>query len=147
MKKIYTTHSKEETQTLASNLGSNLTKGTTILLFGNLGAGKTTFVQGLAKGLGVNDRVNSPTFVIMKEYEGRLPLVHIDAYRLEGVNQDLGFDDYADDEVVKVIEWPEYYIENPEQYNRITIHRLDENSRELIFEFNDESLIKDLNYD
>lgn len=133
MKKVIT-HSKEETQALAYEFGVSLNSGITLLLIGELGAGKTTFVQGLAKGLEVTTKVNSPTFVIMKEYEGRLPLVHIDAYRLEGIDQDLGFEDYDDNEVVKVIEWPQYLLEDIEQYNTITITRLDENSREIILD-------------
>ncbi len=136
------TKSKEETQALAKELGLSLTKGTTILLFGNLGAGKTTFVQGHALGLDVTQKVNSPTFVIMKEYEGRIPLIHIDAYRLEGLKQDLGFEDYPHDEVVKVIEWPEYYYESDLYFNKITINTIDENTREIIFDFKDTQLLE-----
>lgn len=138
------THSKEETQELAYKLGQSFKQGMTILLIGDLGAGKTTFTQGLAKGLGVTSKVNSPTFVIMKEYEGRIPLVHIDAYRLEGVQQDLGFEDYTEEEVVKIIEWPQYYYESLEDKNVIRLERLDENSRLIQFDFKDESMLKEI---
>lgn len=138
MEKVIKTNSREETQALAYKLGASLNKGITILLIGDLGAGKTTFVQGLAKGLDVQSKVNSPTFVIMKEYQGRIPLIHIDAYRLEGIDQDLGFDDYSEDEVVKVIEWPQYLIDNLQDFNTIKFVRLDENTRTLTFNFKDE---------
>lgn len=138
MEKVIKTNSREETQALAYKLGASLNKGITILLIGDLGAGKTTFVQGLAKGLDVKSKVNSPTFVIMKEYQGRIPLIHIDAYRLEGIDQDLGFDDYSEDEVVKVIEWPQYLIDNLQDFNTIKFVRLDENTRTLTFNFKDE---------
>ncbi len=138
MEKVIKTNSREETQALAYKLGASLNKGITILLIGDLGAGKTTFVQGLAKGLDVQSKVNSPTFVIMKEYQGRIPLIHIDAYRLEGIDQDLGFDDYSEDEVVKVIEWPQYLIDNLQDFNTIKFERLDENTRTLTFNFKDE---------
>ena len=142
--KKYITHSKEETQALAFKLGQSLQSGLTLLLVGDLGAGKTTFVQGLAKGLDIKDRVNSPTFVIMKEYQGRLPLVHIDAYRLEGIHQDLGFDDDFSDDSIIVIEWPQYYLKSLENQNVLTINRLDEETRELIFDFTHEDLLEDL---
>lgn len=142
--KKYITHSKEETQALALKLGQSLQSGLTLLLVGDLGAGKTTFVQGLAKGLDIKDRVNSPTFVIMKEYQGRLPLVHIDAYRLEGIQQDLGFDDDFSNDSIIVIEWPQYYLKSLDNQNVLTINRLDEETRELIFDFTHEDLLEDL---
>ncbi len=138
MEKVITTHSREETQALAQKLGASLNQGITLLLIGDLGAGKTTFVQGLAKGLEVQSKVNSPTFVIMKEYQGKIPLVHIDAYRLEGIEQELGFDDYLEHEVVKVIEWPQYLIDNLQDFNTITFDRIDENTRQLTFNFKDD---------
>lgn len=143
MKIKYITNSKDETQELASKLARNLKQGDVFLLIGNLGSGKTTFVQGLAKGLGIKEKVNSPTFVIMKQYEGRIPLVHIDAYRLEGVNQDLGFDDYYSDSAT-VIEWPQFYLDDIENFNKIYLYYINENSREIIFEFEDDELLKGL---
>lgn len=141
-----TTTSKEETQALAYQLGQALKQGITMLLFGDLGVGKTTFVQGLAKGLNITDRVNSPTFVIMKEYEGRLPLVHIDAYRLEGLSNDLGIDEY-DEHWVKVVEWPQYLYNDTTKFNCITITRISENTRQLQFDFVDQDVLKFLGED
>lgn len=133
------TYSKTETQKLAQKLGELLQKGCVLCLSGELGAGKTTFTQGLAKGLDINQNVNSPTFVMMKEYEGRLTLIHIDAYRLEGISQDLGFEDYFDDDHVCVIEWSEFVKDYlPEDHLSITINRLDENTREITFELTKE---------
>lgn len=114
-------HSRSETQRIAEALGSLLKSGTLITLKGDLGAGKTTFTQGLAKGLGIEDKVNSPTFVIMKAYEGRLSLIHIDAYRLEGLDQDLGFEDYLDDEHIVIIEWSQY-LDYLDDYEKQQIH-------------------------
>lgn len=130
-----TTHHKEETQHVAQTLASLLKTGETFVLLGDLAAGKTTFTQGLAKGLDIKTKVNSPTFVIMKEYEGRIPLVHIDAYRLEGLDQDLGFEDYSQEEVVKVVEWPQYLFDSLIDKNIISLSVLDENSREIEFNF------------
>ncbi|NLW29333.1 MAG: tRNA (adenosine(37)-N6)-threonylcarbamoyltransferase complex ATPase subunit type 1 TsaE [Erysipelothrix sp.] len=138
MKKMIT-YSKTETQKLAQSLGEKLQKGCVLCLSGELGAGKTTFTQGLAKGLDIHQNVNSPTFVMMKEYEGRLTLIHIDAYRLEGISQDLGFEDYFDDEHVCVIEWSEFVQDYlPDDAFYITINRLDENVREIILNLNQE---------
>ena len=90
------TDSPQKTKALAEMIGRAVSAGTLITLSGDLGAGKTTFTQGLAKGLDIDRKVTSPTFTIMKEYKGRLPLYHIDAYRLENITQDLGFEDYID---------------------------------------------------
>lgn len=137
-------NSHQETLQLAFQLGSILNKGVLITLEGNLAAGKTTFTQGLAQGLGVKEVVNSPTFVIMKEYEGRLPLVHIDAYRLEGISQDLGFEDYLDESSVVVIEWANY-LEFIDEYDplQIKISVIDEESR-MISLYGDQELIERL---
>ena len=89
------TNSKEETMALARALAPRLPSGTTITFTGDLGAGKTTFVRGLAEGLGINEIVQSPTFNIMKIYlKGNRPLIHIDAYRLADIDTDIGLDEY-----------------------------------------------------
>ncbi len=109
------------TQQLAGQLAGLLKPGSLITLSGDLGAGKTTFTQGLARGLGVVKNVTSPTFTLLKIYQGRLPLYHIDAYRLENVVQDLGFDEYLQSDGVCVIEWAnfiEYML--PGDYLNIT---------------------------
>lgn len=115
-------HSLEETQEFAQKL-ANLCYGKNIIitLDGDLGAGKTTWTQFFAKALGVKEVVNSPTFTIMKSYkqENGQPLYHIDAYRLEGIEQDLGFEDCFD-EGISVIEWAEF-IESQLPIDRISI--------------------------
>jgi tRNA threonylcarbamoyladenosine biosynthesis protein TsaE len=130
MEQTLTTHSAAETKAFAEKLGKILDAGTCILLSGDLGAGKTTFTQGLAKGLGINKTVSSPTFTILKVYQGRLPLYHIDAYRLEGLHQELGFEELMEDEGITVIEWPDYMIDQlPNEYIRIDIKRKSEFTR------------------
>ena len=109
MKELFVvTKTRKETQDLAYRLGEIVKANTLITLSGDLGAGKTTFTQGLARGLGIDKKVTSPTFTIMKEYKGRLPLYHIDAYRLENITQDLGFDEYIESDGVCVIEWANF---------------------------------------
>lgn len=126
------TDSPQKTKALAEMIGRAVSPGTLITLSGDLGAGKTTFTQGLAKGLDIDRKVTSPTFTIMKEYKGRLPLYHIDAYRLENITQDLGFEDYIDGDGVCVIEWAnfiEYVL--PEQLLNIEFTINDDDSRTL----------------
>ncbi|KXG08290.1 tRNA (adenosine(37)-N6)-threonylcarbamoyltransferase complex ATPase subunit type 1 TsaE [Anoxybacillus rupiensis] len=98
-------HSAEETMEFAVRLSEQLQPKDVIALEGDLGAGKTTFTKGLAKGLGITRAVSSPTFTIVKEYKGRLPLYHMDVYRLEDTFEDLGFDEYFEGDGVTVIEW------------------------------------------
>ncbi|KUP04317.1 ATP-binding protein [Bacillus coahuilensis m2-6] len=97
--------SEHDTTTFAKRLGERVFKGAVITLEGDLGAGKTTFTKGFAKGLGITRTVNSPTFTIIKEYHGRLPLYHMDVYRVEDGFEDLGFDEYFEGEGVTVVEW------------------------------------------
>ncbi len=102
--------SVEQTQDIGAQLGKFLRAGDVIALQGDLGAGKTNFVQGLARGLDISEDVNSPTFILANEYySGRLPLYHIDAYRVESADEARGFglDDYLSGEGVTVIEWAE----------------------------------------
>lgn len=104
------THTADETRALAERLGRVVLPGDVLCLRGDLGAGKTTFTQGLARGLGVpnGDPVNSPTFMLLAEHRtGRVPLFHFDVYRLEDSRglYDLAFDEYLDAEGVVVIEW------------------------------------------
>lgn len=100
-------HSAAQTQRLGARLGALCTGGDVILLEGDLGAGKTVFAKGIAEGLGIRDHVTSPTFAIIHEYVGRLPLAHVDLYRLEGSDAALGtgLDDYLRAEGVTVVEW------------------------------------------
>ncbi len=133
MKELFVvTKTRKETQDLAYRLGEIVKANTLITLSGDLGAGKTTFTQGLARGLGIDKKVTSPTFTIMKEYMGRLPLYHIDAYRLENITQDLGFDEYIESDGVCVIEWAnfiEYVL--PEELLNIEFTINDDDSRTL----------------
>lgn len=134
-KYIYRTNNYEETQKLAESLAKYLLPGNLITLEGELGSGKTTFTQGLAKGLGVNQVVNSPTFTIIKEYAGRYPLYHMDVYRLEGGVEDLGFEDYFFGDGITIVEWPSIIKEYiPNHYLNITISKVNDEQREIIFE-------------
>ena len=102
------TRSAEETRRLAVALSPILIPGDMIVLAGDLGAGKTTFVQGVAVGLGIVEHVTSPTFILMKEYlGGRYPLMHMDIYRLTRIQDviDLGYDEFLDPSYVVVVEW------------------------------------------
>ena len=105
-----TTHSADETQALGQKLASRLAPGDVIAYTGDLGAGKTAFTRGLARGLGIPDRVTSPTFTIVNEYEGgRLPLFHFDMYRLGSSDElfDIGWEDYLARGGVCAVEWSE----------------------------------------
>lgn len=95
------------TRALAEAVASILAKGDLILLVGDLGAGKTTFTQGLGKGLGIEDQITSPTFVLLRTYDADLPLHHVDVYRLEHLQEviDLGLMEMLDDGGVAVVEW------------------------------------------
>ncbi|MFN2607973.1 MAG: tRNA (adenosine(37)-N6)-threonylcarbamoyltransferase complex ATPase subunit type 1 TsaE [Acidimicrobiales bacterium] len=101
------TTSVDDTRALAAELAPFLRAGDVVVLAGDLGAGKTAFTQGLARGLGVADPVTSPAFVLMRSYAGRLPLAHIDVYRLDHVQElvDLGIAEIVDDGGVTVVEW------------------------------------------
>ncbi len=100
-------HSAEETQAVGERLGARLGPGAVVACIGKLGAGKTCFLQGLALGLGVESPVTSPTFVLINEYRGRLPVHHLDAYRTESLTEvlDLGIEELMHGDGVTVIEW------------------------------------------
>lgn len=101
------TRSADETRRLAVTLTPLLLPGDALSLSGGLGSGKTTFVQGIAAGLGVPERVTSPSFVLMKEYSGRYPLLHLDVFRLKTAQEvlDLGYEEFMDPSHVVVVEW------------------------------------------
>jgi len=109
-----------EAQRFAERLAAFLQSGDFLALEGDLGAGKTTFTQGLARGLGVKGVVNSPTFTIIKEYMGRLPLYHMDVYRIEDDVADLGLDEYFYGDGVCVVEWASL-IESALPEDRLTV--------------------------
>lgn len=143
------THNFSETQDLGFNLGKNLKKGWVFALYGNLGSGKTTFVQGLAKGLGINQKIISPTFIIVRKYDipkslipalpaGRLNLksfYHIDLYRIENESgvDGLGLEEILNDKSnIVAIEWPEK-IEKYLPENRVNLYfeYLEDNKRKI----------------
>ena len=110
MTKEYTTAGEEQTEALGFRLGQLIQPGAVIAYTGDLGAGKTAFTRGLARGLGIPDRVTSPTFTIVNEYEGgRLPLFHFDMYRLGSSDElfDIGWEDYLARGGVCAVEWSE----------------------------------------
>ena len=104
-----TTESEAETIQEGRKLGRTLTPGTVVALYGDLGVGKTAFTRGLAQGLEINMPVSSPTFTIVNEYPGKIPLFHFDMYRLETENElfDIGWDDYLERGGVCAVEWSE----------------------------------------
>lgn len=99
----------DQTMQLGQMLAHRLQKDSIVALYGDLGAGKTTFVQGLAKGLGINDAIQSPTFIYVNEYQGKVPLFHFDLYRMKSAEDflSLGFDEYFFAGGVCAIEWPQ----------------------------------------
>ncbi|AND37891.1 MULTISPECIES: tRNA (adenosine(37)-N6)-threonylcarbamoyltransferase complex ATPase subunit type 1 TsaE [Cytobacillus] len=125
----------EDTMAFSERLGSLLQPGDVLALEGDLGAGKTTFTKGLAKGLNITRNVNSPTFTIIKEYQGRLPLYHMDVYRVEDSFEDLGFDEYFEGNGVTVVEWAHLVKEQlPEELLTIYLYLDDNDSRKLVLE-------------
>lgn len=138
MKLIFKTKNKMETRSLGKTIAPLLEPGDVLLLEGDLGAGKTTFTGGVAEGLGVKEDVISPTFNIMKCYfHGRIPLYHIDAYRLEGQNIEIGLDEYIEGDGACLIEWPAY-IEPllPEERLSICIKNEGDDNRQITLESN-----------
>jgi len=117
---MWTLAGVEQTQEFAARLAACLQPADLLALEGDLGAGKTTFTQGLARGLGVRNVVNSPTFTIIKEYQGRLPLYHMDVYRVGDDVDSLGLDEYFFGEGVCVVEWASL-IEDVLPPERLTI--------------------------
>lgn len=108
MKLEIITDSDKMTKEIATALAELLSQGDVLTLEGDLGVGKTTFTQGLAVGLDVKRHVTSPTFTIIKEYNGRIPLYHMDVYRLEFSDEDIGFEEYFSGEGVTVVEWAKF---------------------------------------
>ncbi|PNZ74541.1 tRNA (adenosine(37)-N6)-threonylcarbamoyltransferase complex ATPase subunit type 1 TsaE [Mammaliicoccus stepanovicii] len=123
----------EQTKLIAEKLAQVVSENDVILLNGDLGAGKTTFSQYFGKGLGVRRNINSPTFNIIKSYKGRLPFHHMDCYRLEDSDEDLGFDEYFNSDGVTIVEWGEFISDYlPDERLEINIKYIDESHR--IFE-------------
>ena len=129
------THSIEETIELAQNFESEKFPNMIICLDGELGAGKTIFTKGIAQALGIKENVTSPTFTIIKEYEGELPLYHMDVYRLDGVTDGIGIEEYFTKSGIVVIEWADTIKDIlPKERLDIKIKVVDENDRLFIIE-------------
>jgi tRNA threonylcarbamoyladenosine biosynthesis protein TsaE len=138
---VVETGSADETRAFGERLAALLRSGDVVLLRGDLGAGKTTLTQGIAKGLGIADYVQSPTFILVAEYDGRaadgtpLRLYHLDLYRLEGSGdlESIGFEDYlAPVDGVSVVEWPERASDElPEEHLLVRLEPLDGDRRRL----------------
>jgi len=131
---IATTNSENETVSEGERLGRTLMPGDVVALYGDLGAGKTAFTRGIASGLGICANVSSPTFTIVNEYPGTVPLFHFDMYRLESEFElfDIGWDDYMDRDGICVVEWSEK-VPGAFSMNtiRVLIKKLGENTREI----------------
>ena len=133
----YITNSPAETEAIGAALGKHLDPGTVIAYRGDLGAGKTAFTRGLARGLGYRDPVTSPTYTIVNEYlGGRLPLFHFDMYRLRSSEDlwDIGWEDYLDRGGVCAVEWSENVEDALEDALTVTIEKLGEGSRRITIE-------------
>ncbi|MBO5317244.1 MAG: tRNA (adenosine(37)-N6)-threonylcarbamoyltransferase complex ATPase subunit type 1 TsaE [Oscillospiraceae bacterium] len=133
----YITHSPEETEALGMALADVLQPGCILAYTGDLGAGKTAFTRGIARGLGIREPVTSPTYTIVNEYlQGRLPLFHFDMYRLSSAEElwDIGWEDYLLRGGVCCVEWSENVEEAMEDAIRIHIRKLDETSRSVTIE-------------
>lgn len=131
---IIHTHNDPETRAVGYKLAHILPDGSVITLDGDLGAGKTTLVRGVAQGLNIKEVVQSPTFNIMKIYlKGDKPLIHIDAYRLADINSDIGLDEYIGYETgLTMIEWPVYIPKLiPNNAIKVEIRHLGEEEREI----------------
>ena len=133
----YTTNSPAETEAIGAALGKRLSPGTVIAYRGGLGAGKTAFTRGLARGLGCREIVTSPTYTIVNEYlGGRMPLFHFDMYRLRSSDDlfDIGWEDYLDRGGICAVEWSENVADAMEDAIFITIEKLGEDSRQITIE-------------
>lgn len=122
------THSAAETESVGQKLAAQLSPGDVVAFFGGLGMGKTAFIRGMARGLGVVDHVSSPTFALVHEYRGRIPLFHFDMYRVSSWDDlySTGFFDYLEAGGICAVEWSENIEEAlPENTVRIELSRID----------------------
>lgn len=130
----FVSNSEQDTEKTAERIAEKLVPGDVIAYVGGLGAGKTAFTRGLARGLGCDGTVTSPTFAIVNRYEGKIPLNHFDMYRIDGFDSlySIGFFDYLDEYSICAIEWSENITEYlPENTIYIEIRRVDDNVREI----------------
>ena len=131
------THNPEATRAIGQALGEHAKPGFVYLLSGELGAGKTTLTQGVLEGLGSDERARSPTFVLATQYTGRLPLYHVDLYRIDSVSEleELGLDEFFEGDGVSVVEWADKASgQLPKEHLSIRLEHSGENSRRLRLE-------------
>ena len=133
----YISHSEQDTEDLGARLSKQLPGGAVVAMYGDLGAGKTAFVRGMARGMGLNCRVSSPTFTIVNEYLGQRELIHFDMYRLSGADElfDIGWEDYLSRGAVCAVEWSEN-VEDAffGDEVRVTIEKLSDRERKITIE-------------
>lgn len=144
MKLRYESRSPEETQRLGEALGRRLKAGDVVATIGELGAGKTCFLQGLVRGLGVTETATSPTFVLINQYRGRLPVYHVDAYRTTSLTEllDLGLEELFYGEGVTVVEWADKLLPLlPPHAVTVRISGLGDEPREIVIEGVPEDLL------
>ena len=133
----YISHNERETEALGARLAEKLPGGAVVAMYGDLGAGKTAFVRGMARGMGLDCRVSSPTFTIVNEYLGPRELIHFDMYRLSGAEElfDIGWEDYLNRGAVCAVEWSEnvqdaFFGDEV----RVTIEKLSDTERKITIE-------------
>ena len=134
---VFETNSYLETENIGEQLGKVLQPGTVLAYRGDLGAGKTAFTRGVARGLGCTDTVTSPTYTIVNEYlSGRMPLFHFDMYRLKSADDlwDIGWEDYLERGGVCCVEWSENVADAMEDAITVTIEKTGEESRRIVVE-------------
>jgi tRNA threonylcarbamoyladenosine biosynthesis protein TsaE len=149
MIKTITIDNLSDMKALAKSLANHVFPGFTLGLEGDLGAGKTTFTQFFGEALGVKEHINSPTFTIMKHYQGRVFLSHVDAYRLEGAYSDPNIEEYIYADGVSVIEWYPYIIDSmPDSFMKMHIRFVKDTQRIVTLEGSDlyETIINKLGY-
>lgn len=142
MKSEFISHSAEETEKIAEELAKTLSAGSVILYEGCLGAGKTTFTKGIAKALEISEVVTSPTFALVNEYYGKLPLFHFDLYRIDSTDDlyAIGFFDYLDRGGIIAAEWSENIPELEQELKnavKVRIEKLSDNERRIVYDFGD----------
>lgn len=132
MKQVWISEDSFQTILFGEKIGRLLKPNDVILLIGDLACGKTTMTKGIGKSLGVRQVINSPTFTIVKEYEGSIPLYHLDLYRMDGIQNDFDLEEYFDKNGVCVVEWP-YQVKEllPKEYLKIEMERMDESKRKI----------------